>query len=198
MIRNKTRCSCYLWLSTILLTLFLANPAPGQEVVLELDPAQTRIGFDLGDVFHSVHGTFKLKSGNIRFDSTTGAATGLVVVDATSGESGSKGRDRKMHKDILESPRFSEITFTPARVQGRLMPHGQSQVEIQGVIKLHGSEHEVTMNAQVQVTETQLTGTAKLIIPYVEWGLKNPSNLFLRVSSKVDIDLQIVGHLTGL
>ena len=32
-------------------------------------------------------------------------------------------------------------------------------------------------------------------IPYVQWGMKNPSTLFLRVNDKVMIDLQVVGRL---
>jgi len=52
-----------------------------------------------------VHGTFQLKSGTIRFDPATSTASGAVIVDVTSGASGSAARDRKMHKDVLESQR---------------------------------------------------------------------------------------------
>ncbi len=36
-----------------------------QQVQVILDPARTKIEWTLGDVLHTVHGTFKLKSGNI-------------------------------------------------------------------------------------------------------------------------------------
>src|SRR5512140_2042495 len=78
--------------------VLLATTAYAQEAVLELDPAQTQVAFKLGDVLHTVHGTFKLKSGTIHFDPATGHASGQVVVDATSGDSGTHGRDHKMHK----------------------------------------------------------------------------------------------------
>ena len=48
--------------------------------------------------------TFRLKRGSIQFDNATGAASGELVVDSASGESGSDGRDKKMHKDILGKP----------------------------------------------------------------------------------------------
>jgi len=35
---------------------------------------------------------------------------------------------------------------------------------------------------------------AKFTVPYIRWGLKNPSVLFLHVSDHVDIEIQGVGH----
>jgi polyisoprenoid-binding protein YceI len=167
-----------------------------QEAVLELDPAQTHIEFTLADVLHTVHGTFKLKSGTIRFDPTTGKAGGLVVVDVTSGNSGSGSRDHKMHKDILESRKYPEATFTPVRVIGRVEAQGDSPIELSGIFKLHGKEHELTLATTVRRGGDQLTASAHLVIPYVDWGLKNPSTLFLRVASQVEIDIKTVGRIT--
>jgi polyisoprenoid-binding protein YceI len=168
-----------------------------QEVTVELDPAQTHIGFILSDVLHTVHGTFKLKNGTIRFNPATGAASGLVVVDASSGDSGSQARDRKMHKEILLSQQYPEVTFTPVRIQGQVAPQGESQVEIQGVIKLDGKDHATTWTAHVQLAGDQLTAATSFVVPYVEWGLKNPSTFILKVSDKVDIDIHASGHLTN-
>src|SRR6185312_8306832 len=64
-----------------------------QEEVFEVEPAQSHVAFTLGDIFHTVHGTFQLKTGAIRFDPATGAASGQLVVDAASGNSGSNARD---------------------------------------------------------------------------------------------------------
>src|SRR5579872_5135068 len=90
------------------------------ETVLDMDATRTKVEFTLADVLHTVHGNFKLKSGCIHFDPETGHASGALVVDAASGASGSDGRDRRMHKNILESQKFPEITFTPDRYEGRL------------------------------------------------------------------------------
>jgi len=100
------------------LALLCAGIASSQEIALHLDPAKTTVQFTLGGTLHSVHGSFKLKRGTIRFDPASGKIGGEAVVDATSGESGSEGRDRRMHADILESARYPEIVFTPDRVEG--------------------------------------------------------------------------------
>lgn len=167
-----------------------------QEVVLELDPAQTHIEFTLAEVLHPVHGTFKLKSGTIRFDPATGEASGLVVVDVASGESGSTSRDRKMHKDVLESRKYPEATFTPLRVVGRLEAQGESPLQLSGIFKLHGKEHDLMLATTVRRSGDRLTASTHLLIPYVDWGLKNPSTFFLRVGNEVEIDVKTVGRIS--
>jgi polyisoprenoid-binding protein YceI len=167
-----------------------------QERVFQLDPAKSAVEFTLGDVLHTVHGTFELKSGVIRFDSSSGLASGELVVDATTGESGSKGRDKKMKRDILETDKFPMIVFAPQRVTGAVSPNGESQVQLQGTMALHGGSHPMTLTVPVKVDGDTATADVHFIIPYVQWGLKNPSTLFLRVSNKVDITVHAVGTVT--
>ncbi len=90
-----------------------------QEATLNFVPAQTTVDFTLGDVLHTVHGSFRLKTGQVRFDPATNSISGEIVVDAPSGNSGSTGRDRKMHKEILQSARYSEVTFRPTGWTGK-------------------------------------------------------------------------------
>ncbi len=173
----------------------LTAPVSAQEAVLELDPAQTQIEFTLRSTLHTVHGTFRLKEGLLRFDTAAGKASGMVAVDAASGESGNKARDRKMHSEILESLKYPEITFKPTGVQGSLSPAGVSQVELRGILSLHGSEHEVVWTVSVQLAGNQLTASTHIAIPYVNWGLKNPSTFILRVSDRVDINIHATGRV---
>jgi polyisoprenoid-binding protein YceI len=165
-----------------------------QETALQIDPGQTEVGFTLGDVLHTVHGKFALKSGTIRFDPATGKASGELVVDAASGNSGSAARDRRMHQNILESAKYPEIVFRPDRVQGKVEPQGASQVELHGVFTIHGKPHEIVMPVRVEAKGDQYAATAHFTVPYVQWGMKNPSTLILRVSDKVDIDIKTVAR----
>jgi len=182
-------------LGLALLVLASARQVCAQETVLELDPAQTQIGFTLGDVLHTVHGMFKLKQGTINFNPATGQAGGLVVVDATSGDSSSHARDHKMHKDILQSGQYPEITFAPRQVQGQVLPAGEFKVQVVGTFTMHGESHPLTLIVQASAAGEQLTAKVTFSIPYMSWGLKNPSTLFLRVNSTVDIAIQAVGHI---
>ena len=164
-----------------------------QEATLNFVPAQTTVNFTLGDVLHTVHGSFKLKAGQVRFAPASNAISGEIVVDAASGNSGSTGRDRKMHKEILESARYPEVTFRPDRVEGKVLALGTSPVQVHGMFGIHGAEHEITVPAQVELVSDRWSLTVHLAVPYVKWGMKDPSTFILRVEKTVDIDLHALG-----
>jgi polyisoprenoid-binding protein YceI len=172
-----------------------AETLRAQEMTLELDPANSRIEFILAATLHTVHGTFALKHGTIHFNPSSGAASGLVVVDATSGDSGNTGRDHKMHAEILESQRYPEITFTPTKMSGRFELQGDSDVRVEGILRLHGIDHAMTLIFPVQTKGNNLSARTHIVIPYVEWGLKNPSTFMLHVNDKVEVDVTAVGKV---
>lgn len=184
-----------LYIGLLLILGLNAAALRAQEMTLELDPASTKIDFTLGATLHSVHGTFALKSGTIHFNPQTGSASGLVVVDAASARSGNDGRDHKMHKEILESQRYPEITFAPTKLSGTFDLQGNSNVQVDGVFRLHGSDHPLTLTLPVQATGSTLSAKAHFVVPYIAWGLKNPNALFLHVSDKVEIDIAATGRL---
>lgn len=167
-----------------------------QESVFTLDPAHTDVRFTLHDPLHTVHGSFKLKSGTVRFDES-GRAGGEVVVDVLSGESGSGARDGRMHKNILQSARFPEAVFAPDQVVGRVAREGPSHVQVHGVLRLHGAGHEMTLDAQLEPRPGgQLEADMTFVIPYVAWGLKNPSTFLLKVEDKVEMEIHALGTVT--
>jgi polyisoprenoid-binding protein YceI len=168
----------------------LACPAAawGQEIVLKADPATANVQFKLSATLHTVHGSFKMKHATVRFNPATGKISGEVVVDAASGVSGDDGRDRRMHKDVLASAAYPEIVFTPDRVDGAVAPQGVSQIQVHGVFQIHGAAHELTLPVEVRTNGGQVSAKTSFTIPYVKWGLKNPSSAFLRVGDKVEIE----------
>jgi polyisoprenoid-binding protein YceI len=186
------------WLGRGLLLVAIGLSAKtfhAQEMTLELDPANTRIEFTVAATLHTVHGTFALKSGKVHFNPSTGSASGKLVVDSSSGDSGNPGRDHKMHQQILESERYPEITFTPTKLSGKVELQGDSTVQLDGIFRLHGTDHPLTLTVPVQMKGNNLSARTHIIIPYIAWGLKNPSTFILHVSDKVDIDITTAGRV---
>ena len=181
-----------------LLAIFVISAfisASAQDTAFQLDPAQTTVKFTLGDVLHTVRGTFHLKHGALQFEPASGKISGEIVVDARSGESGSGMRDRKMHKEILESERYPEIAFRPDKIEGPVASQGKSSVMVHGIFSIHGVDRDITVPAEVEMSAGRWTATVHFTVPYEKWGMKNPSTLFLRVNDSVEIDLVAAGSL---
>jgi polyisoprenoid-binding protein YceI len=167
-----------------------AVAADAQPITLLCDAEQTTAKFTLGDTLHTVHGAFKMKRCNVYFDPTSGKLDGEIIFDATSGQSGNDRRDRKMHKEVLESARFPEIAFRPDRILGTLGQTGVSSLQVHGMFGIHGAEHEITVPVEVKLETEHWSASAHFPVPYVKWGMKNPSVLFLRVGDSVEIEFQ--------
>lgn len=193
--RNRVRISLALFAAVT--SLAFAPAGHAQEIAAQLDPAQSKIEFTLGSTLHTVEGTFKLKSGAIRYDPSSGKMSGSIVIDATSGESGNDGRDRKMHREILESGKYPVIVFAPREGKGDFNPKSPSKLDVSGQFTLHGQDHEMTLPVEIQPSGRQLSLTTHITIPYIKWGLKNPSTFILRASDKVEIDIRAVGQILG-
>jgi len=172
-----------------------ARQAPAGALIFAVDPTQSAVEWTVGSTLHAVHGTFALKTGNLQFDPSKGTASGEVVVDASSGRSGNDGRDRKMHKDVLESARFGEIIFRPDRITGKLELQGDSALQVHGTFLLHGNGHELTVPAEANLSGDHWSASAKFSIPFIEWGLKNPSTWLLKVDHSVSIELELKGTI---
>ncbi|HEY2360266.1 MAG TPA: YceI family protein [Candidatus Angelobacter sp.] len=180
----------------LLAAMSLAHVAQAQQETFTLDPVQTKVNFTFDSTLHTVHGDFRLKRGSIQFDNSTGAATGELVVDSASGESGSDGRDKKMHKDILESPKYSDIVFTPQHVKGTVANDGKSTIEVEGILTMHGKSKPVTMLLEVQLLNGTGAADGTFSVKYQEWGMKNPSTFVLRVNDTVHIHVHAMGKIT--
>lgn len=165
------------------------------EIILDVDPAKSMVHWTLGTTLHTVHGTFALKSGTIHVDPTSGKAGGEIIVDAASGNSGNDSRDKKMHQEVLESAKYTEVIFRPDRVDGKISPQGAFTAQIHGVLVCHGKEHELSLPVQAKLSGDHWTGSGKFDVPFIDWGMKNPSNFFLKVNHMVEIELELKGTL---
>jgi len=181
----------------VVTVLVALGSAAAQGESFQLDSSQTTVKFTLGDVLHTVHGTFRLKRGALQFEPAAGKLSGEIVVDAKSGESGSGMRDRKMHKEILESEQYPEIAFRPDRIEGAVASQGKSSVKVHGMFSIHGVDREIMVPAEVEMSADHWIATVHFTIPYAKWGMKNPSTLFLRVNDYVEIDLVAAGSVVA-
>ena len=171
-------------------------PAAAQEMVLTLDPAKTEIKFSLGATLHTVEGSAALFSGEIRFElgegQGAGSASGEVVVLAATAKTGNQGRDRNMHRDVLESTKHPRIVFRPQVASGDL---SSGTVTVEGKFEIHGRAHSVKWPIQVKREGELIEIAAEFTVPFVAWGLEDPSTFVLRVAKEVEVSFRSIGTL---
>jgi polyisoprenoid-binding protein YceI len=192
-------------LATLSATLLLSASAPPpplqtqqaavSEIVLTVDPARSTVQWSVDSSLHLIHGTFALKSGALHFDSGTGHAGGEIVVSAATGESGNNSRDARMHNEILETSKYPDVIFRPTQIDGHVAPSGASNAKLRGVFSIHGADHDLIAPVHAELIGDHWKGTTQFEVPYVLWGIKDPSNFLLKVKRVVNVDLELSGDV---
>jgi polyisoprenoid-binding protein YceI len=164
--------------------------AAAQPLVLTLSPDKTSVAFTVAATGHVIEGLLALDAGEIHFDPETGAASGQVTIDMRRAATGNRLRDHEMHANVLESQQYPIATFRPNRITGAFVSAGSSQLVLAGVLSLHGAEHSMTLPIRVRVEGETVSAEAVFEVPYVAWGLRDPSFLFLRVAPIAAVTLK--------
>lgn len=177
--------------------IVLATAAGAEPFRLVLDPSATEISFTLGARLHTVRGSFALVTGELGFDPETGAASGEIRVDARSGDTGIDRRDRVMHEEVLDSARHPLLVLRPERIieakrdgdalAGRLF----TRFEVRGV------SHPLALDFEGTRAGERATVHVRFDVPWVAWGLPDPSNAILRVDDVLSVDVKAEGTLAS-
>jgi len=179
----------------IVLAILAAVSARADQRALVLDPAASNVSFSLAATGHDVEGTLALKAGRIAFDPATGTASGEIVIDLKRADTGNDSRDKTMHEEVLETGKYPVAVFRAEKLRGTVAPSGPSQVTLDGTLSFHGSEHKMSLPAKVAVQGGRVEADTQLVIPYVQWGLHDPSILVLRVAKQVEVKVHAEGTL---
>ena len=180
-----------------LVAVLVPAAASAQHQTFTVNPDASEVKIKLNTTHEVVNGIFHVQSGAIDFDRTASRISGLVVVTAGSGKTGNDSRDRKMTKDILKVDQFAAVMFEPKAFAGTLDAKGDSIIQVSGVFTLLGTPHDITIPMQIHMDAGKATAAAQFIVPYVQWGLRNPSFLIFRAESNVAVSISLKGQITN-
>jgi hypothetical protein len=181
-------------LLAVLVPIAPAALAQHQTFVVNADASEVKM--TLKTTHEIVNGSFHVQSGSIEFDRSTSRMSGAVVVLAGSGQTGNDSRDKKMKKDILVVEQHATVSFEPKTYTGALASSGDSNIQVSGTFTLLGAPHEITVPMVVHLEGNNASAKAHLVVPYVQWGLKDPSFMFWKADHEVAIDLHLVGTIS--
>jgi polyisoprenoid-binding protein YceI len=182
--------------AVFVLAVMLAPAAFAQHQNFVVNPDASQVKMTLKTTHEIVNGTFHIQSGSIEFDLDSPKLSGLIVVAAGSGKTGNSHRDKKMDNDVLKVKQYTTVSFGPKTYAGIMAPSGDSTIQVTGIFTLLGTPHELTVPVQMHLDGGSATAKAHFVVPYVQWGLKNPSFLFWKASNDVAIDFNLVGTLS--
>ncbi len=171
--------------------------------IFHINPARSSAGFSIpasgeqanGKPNPTVNGTLQVQKSTVRFIENTGAMSGQVVLGSASENSGSHKRDVAIRTEVLESPQYGTITFTPTKYEGTVNRTGDSEIQVSGTVTLLGQEHPVKMPVKVQSNGFECTATGQLVVPSAQWGIRDMSVAGLNGAKEVDVTLKLVGYL---
>lgn len=166
-----------------------AAAADAEPWVLTLDPDATEIRFRVGATLHTVRGRFELIEGAIRFDPETGDASGRIRVDATSGDTGIDRRDRNMRRDVLASQAHPEMVLDLTGIEVQKRSSDALAGVARGRLQLRGEAHELGLEFAGRRRDGRAVVEASFRVPYVAWGLPDPSTFLLRVEPVVHVEV---------
>jgi polyisoprenoid-binding protein YceI len=176
------------------LTLLLTPSLLAQQQTFVIRPDASQVSMTLNTTHEVVHGTFHVQSGSIDFDRSLPKMSGSIVVLAGSGNTGNGSRDK--NKDILLVDTYRTVSFEPKSYTGTIQPKGDSTLQVTGIFTLLGRPHELTVPMLVHIDGANVLAKTHFIVPYVAWGLKNPSLLIWKADNDVTIDLVLAGTLS--
>ena len=184
-------------LAVFALAVILAPPALAQHQTFAVNPDASEIKMTLNTTHEVVNGTFHIQSGSIEFDRSNPKMSGSVAVLAGSGKTGNDSRDKKMNKDILKVDQYTTVSFAPKIYTGTIAPRGASTIQVSGVFTLLGTAHDLTIPMQIHIDGSKAIAKGQFVVPYVQWGLKNPSFLIWKAENNVGIDLDLAGQISN-
>ena len=183
--------------AVLALSVILAPAALAQHQTFAVNPDASEVKMRLNTTHEVVNGTFHIQSGSIEFDRSAARMSGSVAVLAGSGKTGNDSRDKKMNKDILKVDQYATVSFAPKAYTGTIASSGDSTIQVSGVVILLGNPHDLTIPMQIHMDGSKATARAQFVVPYVQWGLKNPSFMFWKAENNVAIDLNLVGQVSN-
>ena len=178
------------------LAVILSPAALAQQQTFDVNPDVSEVKIALKTTHELVNGTFHIQSGSIEFDRGSPKMSGSVVVLAGSGNTGNGSRDKRMNKEILQAEKYATVSFEPKSCAGAIAPSGDSTIQVTGIFTLLGTPHEISVPMLVHLEGTTASAKAHFAIPYIQWGLKDPSFLIWKADKEVAIDLFLSGRLS--
>lgn len=101
-------------------------------------------------------------------------ASSLTVTDNVS-DSDRQSIEKTMREQVLETGKYSEITFNSTKVEATKSSDGQYEAKIWGDLTLHGVTHNIPINAQLAFDSKSVRARGEFSLKMGDYSIKPPS-----------------------
>ncbi len=159
-------------------------------------PRLSSLTFDVSAQMHNVHGIGNRFSGTIAGDPSdiTSAPKILIKLDPKSFDTDNQKRDKDLREKSMEVDRYPYIEFNSTAIQAeqKELRAGQPlKATVQGVLKMHGLEKQISVPVTIQLTDGVLTAEGDMAVVLDEWKILRPKVLFVQLQNDVKIHFKI-------
>jgi polyisoprenoid-binding protein YceI len=180
------------------LALLCASFASAQVQNYKVTPEQCSLTFDVSARVQNVHGISKDFSGTISGDPkdiTTAKIT--IRLDPKNFNTENQKRDKVMREQSLEIEKYPFIEFESTSIKAAdkmLMTNQAADVTVNGVLKLHGVEKELSVPVRVLWEERQLVADGTMDLKLDDYTIFRPKVLFFRLQNDVKVRFRITAE----
>ncbi len=173
-------------------------PQAGAEVErFNFIPSSSEIIFHAKSTLHDFDGSVSSISGFAEGDieHPDEKATGLLEAAVSSMSTSDSWRDHYMMQD-MDAANFPTITFKLKKfivVKKSASENDPYRITINGTLRMHGVEREITFPAALSVSGGLFNLKATVSLSLKDYGIKPTSFLFLKVQDTVTVDFDLNG-----
>ena len=156
----------------------------------KIDPAHSRIAFQVRHMLGTAKGNFAKFSGTVVVDREHPEQSSVnVKIAAASIDTGIAKRDEHLRTELFEVAKYPEITFKSQRVKQT----GPNSGEIVGELTMHGVTREIRLNVQMPSNDATRWKVATAPLRRAQFGLvfgKSAETVSM-ISDEVAVDIEI-------
>ena len=160
---------------------------------VRVDPAHSRIAFQVRHLLGTARGSFSKFSGTIVVDRERPERSSVSVrIDAASIDTGIVKRDEHLREELFDVARYPEITFKSRRVTHT----GTNSAEIVGDLTMHGVTREITLNVQLLSSDGSRWRVTTPPLRRSQFGLlfSKSAEMVSGIADEVAVDIEIAAQ----
>jgi polyisoprenoid-binding protein YceI len=159
-----------------------------QTTAYRVDAAASEAGFDLKATMHTVHGSTKGVSGEVRVEPEGAGVlklSGRIEITAASLETGNSRRDATMRSKSLIVDSYPKLVFEPERFEpsSPQAPDGSIPGALTGKLTVRGQTRPQAITATLTPRGERIVAHGSFDVRWAEFGVPDPSFFMVRIEA---------------